>query len=493
MISYCGWGAKYPFVRTLGEIYYYGMIIGVIVVFLILVAKRLLNQGYPKNKVIIFTVLSIFVSFPAGYYGSRAATMFYKPFSQWSIAFFFENMFHASTHTYHASLIGPLIFGAVFCLFLRLRFFEVFDAVYLYVPLAHVFGRSACFVTGCCWGRRVSMNLFGFGFAFQNPTPLYAMVVNLCIFLFLRRLYGDIYADPWVRQRYRGTVLASYFVIYPASRMVFEVFRTERIIFWGLTQAHFAMVIYMLFSAILFLVIWSRYRATSTVASDPPGALGLQCNQEIRKLFSLAGLIISFVLLTFLMYHLTRKVKIWPWPFSRVNSLADAYMRIGAYLPMMLIPLYSLFWMKRCDMPIWSQYRWRQFSPYFLLGLALSIYYALELLVFKRPPRLRGAAFWPPVIVLSAMNAFAEEIMYRQTLYGMLRRAAYSKWVAIPAQAVIYSIVHFMIAGAVFGIFSIIYGVVLGLVVDRNHSITPAFICHFIIDIGCIGMPMLRM
>jgi prolipoprotein diacylglyceryltransferase len=493
MISYCGWGAQYPFVKTLGEIYYYGTIIGVIIVFLILVGKRLLALGYPRKRVILFTALSILMSFPAGYYGSRAATMFYKPFAQWSIAFFFENMFHGASHTFHASLIGPLVFGAIFCYFLRLRFLEVFDAIYLYVPMAHLFGRSACFVTGCCWGRHIAFNLYGLNIAFQNPVPLYDMVVNLCIFLFMRRLYTQIYSDPWTRRRYRGSVLASYFVIYAAGRMVFELFRTERIIAWELTQAQLAMLLYMLFSAALFLVIGRRYQAAPPAAADPPSPMGAQSAGEIRKLLSLAGLMVAYVLLTFLIIYLTRKVKIWPWPFSRVLSLTDAYMRVGAYLPMMLIPLGTMAWMKRNSMPIWSQYRWTQFSPYFLLALAMSIYYSLELLVFKRPSAFRGLAFWPPVILLSVMNAFAEEIMYRQALYGLLRRADYTKWVAIPVQAVIYSLMHFMIAGAILGLFSLIYGIILGLVADRCRSLTPAILCHFIIDIGCIGMPMLRM
>ncbi|MDA8139308.1 MAG: prolipoprotein diacylglyceryl transferase [Desulfobacteraceae bacterium] len=493
MITYLGWGAKYPWVRTLGEVYYYGTIIGVIVVFLILVGKRLLALGYPKKRVILFTVLSILMSFPAGYLGSRAATMFYKPFSQWSIAFFFENMFHGASHTYHASLIGPLVFGAIFCYFLRLHFLEVFDTIYLYVPMAHFFGRSACFLIGCCWGNRIAFNLYGLDIAFQNPVPIYDMAVNLCIFLFLRRLYATIYADPWPRQRYQGSVFAFYFVIYAAGRMVFEVFRTEHLISLELTQAQLAMIAYLLFAFSLFVVIWWRYQAAPSASADSPGPIALQSTGEIRKLFSLAILVVSYVLLTFLIFYLTRKIRVWPWPFSRVESLADAYLRVGAYLPMMLLPWFALTWMKRNGLPIWSQYRWTQFSPYFLVGLAMSIYYSLELLVFKRPMALRGLIFWPPAIMLSLMNAFAEEIMYRQALYGLLRRADYSKWIAIPAQAAIYSIIHFMIAGAILGIFSLIYGIVLGLVADRNRSITPAIICHFIIDIGCIGMPMLRM
>jgi len=50
----------------------------------------------------------------------------------------------------------------------------------------------------------------------------------------------------------------------------------------------------------------------------------------------------------------------------------------------------------------------------------------------------------------------------------------------------------FGVAGPVLGLFSIVYGFILGLVAQRSNSILPAIICHFIIDLGCIGMPILR-
>lgn len=120
----------------------------------------------------------------------------------------------------------------------------------------------------------------------------------------------------------------------------------------------------------------------------------------------------------------------------------------------------------------------------------MSIYYAVELLATYN---LRGLEFWPPIIILSAMNAFAEEIMYRLALYRVMLRADYPKWVCLIVQSVIYSLIHFMIAGALLGLFSLIYGFILGLIAERSKSITPAIVCHFIIDLGCIGMPILRM
>jgi membrane protease YdiL (CAAX protease family) len=90
------------------------------------------------------------------------------------------------------------------------------------------------------------------------------------------------------------------------------------------------------------------------------------------------------------------------------------------------------------------------------------------------------------------MNAAAEEIIYRFALYNIIKNAAYKTAVANIVQALVYSLIHFMIAGAVFGILSFIFGLILGMIAERNKSLIPAFICHFIIDLGVIGMPMLR-
>ena len=127
----------------------------------------------------------------------------------------------------------------------------------------------------------------------------------------------------------------------------------------------------------------------------------------------------------------------------------------------------------------------------FLIALATSICYAANLLVSKQA-QLRGAAFWPPVVALSLMNACSEEIMYRLALYRMIRRAGYSDWTASIVQSLAYAFIHFMVVGAVFGLLSLIYGYLLGLLVKRCNSIGPAIVCHFVIDIGCIGMPLLR-
>jgi phosphatidylglycerol:prolipoprotein diacylglycerol transferase len=491
MISFLGWGAQYPFLKIIGEIIYYGTIAGVMVAFLIVAGKRLLALGYPKKRVVLFTILAILISFPAGYYGSRGAGMFYRPAAEWSLSVFYDTLLHGSSHTFHASLIGPLLFGMLFCYLLRLKFFEVFDTIYLYVPLAHAIGRVACLIIGCCWGNLITMNLYGWHLKFQNPVPLYAILANLAIFFFLRRIYRHVYADGGLRQRYAGSVFASYFMLYAPVRITLEVFRRERRVFFDLTQAQVVMLLFMAVSAICFLAIRRRYVCRRAQNRLVP-VTQAQDAQALRRLFSLGGLLVSYLLAIFAIFHLTRQVHLWKWPIQPVASLADGYGRILYYLPVMLIPAYSLYWLKKSDEPIKPWFQWQQGSFVFIIALAMSIYYSVELLVLRQP-NLRGLAYWPPIIISSAMNAFAEESMYRLTLVRLLRRADYAPWVANIVQSIVYAIIHFMIAGPVLGLFSLIYGFMLGLVAQRGRSILPAMLCHFIIDIGCIGMPILRL
>ncbi|MBR9982375.1 MAG: CPBP family intramembrane metalloprotease, partial [Desulfatitalea sp.] len=349
-----------------------------------------------------------------------------------------------------------------------------------------------CLIVGCCWGRYVHLNFHGLQLGFQNPIPLYAIGANLILFLFLRRIYTHVYADPWTRERYRGAVLAGYFTLYPPIRIVFEMFRTERRVFYGLTHAQVAMGLFFIFGLILIGVVWHRYRQNRMAAITAPDPIAQEGRETLHRHFSLAGLLMILILANFLIHFLTREIRVWPWPIQPVQSLADAYARILFYLPMMVIPAGCLLWMRQSRIPIWPWFQWNRFSYTFFIALAMSLYYCIDLLVLKQMP-LRGAAFWPPVLVLSLMNAVAEEIMYRLALYQLLRRAAYSKWTANIVQAIIYSLIHFMIAGALLGIFALIYGLILGLVVERSKSLTPAIIVHFIIDLGAIGMPVLRM
>lgn len=480
MIKYLDLASGYPFARTLGEIYYYGVIFLAVVFFLFLAARRLYSLGYPKSRVMLFSAVFIPAACLLAYLGSRAATMFYRPVSAWSPTFLLENMLHGGRHTFHGALILPVVLLVVLCRVFRFKVFEALDAFFLYVPLVHALGRSACFVVGCCWGGYVSMYVPGSVVRFPNPVPLYAIGVNVAIFFFLRRVYTRVYADTARRSRYAGAVAAGYLLLYAPVRIVFEFFRTEPRIYAHLTQAQVAMGFFVLAGVVLLLVI-SRRGTKQKIPADA----------DLTNLFSAAALLAFLVLANFMIIYLTRQARLWPWPIRPVGSLAEAYGRVFYYMPMMGIPLFCLYWLRKFREPIRPWFQWNRFSYTFLLALGASAYYSVDLLVLKDVD-LRGPAFWAPVLIMSLMNAPAEEVMYRLGLYSLLKRASYTRLTANVVQALVFSLIHFMIAGALFGVFAFVYGLVLGVVAERNKSIIPAMICHFVIDWGTIGMPLLR-
>lgn len=490
MLRYYNLASQYPFLTTAGEYLYYGTIITSIFLFAALAHRKILLLGYPKNRVITFTLLVAILSFPLGYYGSRAAGMFYHPTNEWSFQLLLDSMLKGRTHTFHASLILPLSAILVYCRILKLKIFEILDTVFLYVPLAHALGRVSCFFIGCCWGKSVSITLWGFHFSFYNPVPLYSIIINLFIFFFLRRIYENVYQLPRNREHYNGAVFATYLVFYGACRIVLEVFRTERRVFFGLTNAQIVMLLFISVGTIIFSFIYRRVAGEGQRARLPCTGEDRE-DEELLRLFSMTGLLVILLLFSVTAIHLTRVMYVWQWPFQPVRNPAEAYGRIGYYMPMMLMPLFSLYWLKRFNVSFNERFHRGRFSWIFVLAFIVSAYYAFELLIM-RDINLRGIAFWPPVLIMSVMNAFSEEIMYRLALYELLRRAGYSRLTSNVIQSLVYSVIHFMIAGAILGIFSLAYGFLLGIVRQRTGSIMPAVLCHFVIDLGAIGMPLLR-
>jgi hypothetical protein len=109
------------------------------------------------------------------------------------------------------------------------------------------------------------------------------------------------------------------------------------------------MGVFLLFALMLFLLMLHRHLKKRPSAPAAFGSAGRHALQELPKLFSLGGLMVSLVLSNFLIHYLTRDINVWPWPIQPVLSLGDAYGRIFYYLPMMLIPAYCLYWLKKSN------------------------------------------------------------------------------------------------------------------------------------------------
>jgi membrane protease YdiL (CAAX protease family) len=187
-------------------------------------------------------------------------------------------------------------------------------------------------------------------------------------------------------------------------------------------------------------------------------------------------------------FLLTRKLI--PWPFHGADSIADSYGRILVYLPFTGFSFLSVFWIKGNQRSIRDFITWNRFSFTFLAGFVLSAGYSLYLFL-SHDFALKGLAFVPPAMMLGLLNAFSEELLFRLVLFQLLIPLTGSWQRANLMQAVLYGFVHLFIGGPVFFLCAVGYGLLLGWITKTNESILPAIICHFVADIGAIGLPLL--
>ncbi|MFW5936445.1 MAG: prolipoprotein diacylglyceryl transferase family protein, partial [Desulfosalsimonas sp.] len=471
MFRYLGLTAAYPeIVQTVNLILYNGLMGVAVLAGLVLVLRRLGSLGYSRRQQIALFLFTVFVAFPAGYLGSHAAGMFYQPVDSWSFGAFIENAVSGDSHTYHASIIAPALVLLLFFRVMRYNTVELMDTILLYVPVGHAIGRVSCLLIGCCWGRWMHPEFFGVYLPrFPNPIPLYAIVLNIAIFLVLRRLYGNIYAPSARSRTYAGSVAGAYLLLYGAVRMALEVFRTNRKFFLGLTQAQLIMAVFVLLGGCILIWIAWKNRRSAQHRTAP--------ERQTGRLLSLIGLIAVYLVMFAGTFHL-RKMHVLPWPMTAAADLEAAWLSVLYYFPYLLFPVASLVWVRAAGIPIWADFYWTRFHPVFYAGLLCSVGYSLYLLVLV-DPCIRGGAFWLPVVILSIMNATGEEFAFRQAFFRVLKKAGYGNLLTNGAQGLLYAIPHFVIGGISFGVFALVYGFLLGLVRIHTRSVTPCVICHF--------------
>ncbi len=208
-----------------------------------------LNLGATKSqKFILISLLFVIIT---AIFGTRFAGLFYMPVSQWDINQF-TNVLQSGELIYHSGLIIGYILISIVILIMRFEYIVMSDLYFVYVPLGHAIGRIACLLVGCCWGRAV----FWFDHTFQNPVPLYEIIINGAIFSTALILFNRIYQQQ--PNRYKGTVTAFYLITYGIARFVIEFFRSEPVVMWGLTQAHFVCLILATIGFVLVGVIYTR-------------------------------------------------------------------------------------------------------------------------------------------------------------------------------------------------------------------------------------------
>jgi phosphatidylglycerol:prolipoprotein diacylglycerol transferase len=252
---------------------------------LVFFQRKMIQIGYPKKRVFWYILISGAAAFPLGYISSRAGGILYRPLKYWSLAELYKQVVSGTLHTFHASLVLPVIMFLAFAALFRFSRWHVLDTGFLYMPLAHAIGRLGCLCAGCCWGHKLSFTLFNSHFAFKNPVPIYASLANLAIFFVLRRVHAQIYTPDAVSEsggrtaagppgffermsgtifkpfgfiRNKGGVTGGYLMLYGIARFLLEIIRTNRVAAFGLTWPQLTMIVFAAAGSLILLATQRR-------------------------------------------------------------------------------------------------------------------------------------------------------------------------------------------------------------------------------------------
>ncbi|MBO4889548.1 MAG: prolipoprotein diacylglyceryl transferase [Lachnospiraceae bacterium] len=165
---------------------------------------------------------------------------------------------------FYGGLIGGVVAG--FWYIARLRHIRLDPFVYADVyapaiPLFHVFGRIGCFLGGCCYGIEGR-----WGFVYHNapvaesngvmriPVQLIESAGNLLLFVILHKMSRKAHS--------RGTIFASYFVMYSVMRFVLEFFRGDvlRGFAFGLSTSQWISIIMFIVGCICIGIFTKRQK-----------------------------------------------------------------------------------------------------------------------------------------------------------------------------------------------------------------------------------------
>lgn len=213
---------------------------------------------------------------------------------------------------FYGGFLGAAIAIALIARIHKQKLVSLLDFVITSLPLAHTFGRTGCFMNGCCFGKLVSS---GPGVRFPidspaawmqyeaglianervarlmtyvkdgrltkselvekvqqlvesgaltaadaralpvHPVQLYEAAFNLSLFFIIRYAYKHKKTD--------GTIIALYLLTYPVGRFCLEFLRgDDRGMFMGLSVAQATGI--MLFTMGWIMLAWARKSATKT-------------------------------------------------------------------------------------------------------------------------------------------------------------------------------------------------------------------------------------
>ena len=148
---------------------------------------------------------------------------------------------------WHGGVAGGIIFMIWFSKKEKIPFLDVADLSVLCGTLGLVFGRTGCFLNGCCYGKPSDLPWAVIspraGDIPRHPTQIYESLLVMIVFFILLSL--------WKKNRYKGEVFCAFLFLYSIVRFTVEFFREHFLpLTLGLTVAQIISLV------IIFITIY---------------------------------------------------------------------------------------------------------------------------------------------------------------------------------------------------------------------------------------------
>ncbi len=135
--------------------------------------------------------------------------------------------------TFYGGVIGAILTIVLYSIVQKMPLISVLDTYAAALPLGHAIGRLGCFFAGCCYGKPTTLP---WGVEFKNLAAAQIAGTPLDIHLHPTQLYeaGAEFINflilVWLgaRQRFKGQLLGTYFLLYGVERGTIEFFRGDR-------------------------------------------------------------------------------------------------------------------------------------------------------------------------------------------------------------------------------------------------------------------------
>jgi phosphatidylglycerol:prolipoprotein diacylglycerol transferase len=165
--------------------------------------------------------------------------------------------------TFYGGVLGAILTILIYSYVQKMSLISVLDTFAAALPIGHAIGRLGCFFAGCCYGKPT---VVPWGVTFTNPAAAQIAGTPLNVRLHPTQLYeaGAEFVNflilVWVgsRQRFKGQILGTYFLLYGVERGTIEFFRGDP----GRTMLfHNSVSLMQIVSVALMLagaLLWSR-------------------------------------------------------------------------------------------------------------------------------------------------------------------------------------------------------------------------------------------